>query len=150
MRTLTKVLAGLAVVVALVVGVAWWEYPMHKIERELRAFDVPDGVELVHEDSQDNGWICFDSCSWGDRYYVSTLPAATLAEAVEQAMRERGYDEVAASDCAYHEVSTPDWFQVSDCTHYIRGGRRGVGTSVYIGKRADGRIGMEIGVMTSG
>lgn len=143
------VLGVLAAVVALVAGIAWWSYPAHRIERELNAIDVPDGLRLTDETEQDNGWICFDSCSYRDRFYVTTLSERQVQDALVTELRERGY-EVQEFGCDRRTTADVAPYEVRDCTWAAYASTDAFYTSARYGRRGDGRMGVEISVSNSG
>lgn len=144
-RRWVRVLVVLGVLVAVVAGVAWYQYPANRIRRALDRVGVPAGLRLTDEDVQDNGWICFDSCSYGGRYYVRSIPAREAADALAAELRAEGYEVDAVTrcerDCTY-ENNRPYLIDTYEYTVLFRG--HDMYGSVTVGTRVDGQGGAEL------
>ena len=138
------VLAALAVLVAIAAGWLWFAYPAHRIERALAKPRMPAGIELTNEEISDNGWFCIDSCSWGSRYYVSTMPSRETADAVAAALRDAGWTAevtTCTGTCEYGDFD-PYSLAAVEWDVWVRG--NGLSGAARVGRRVDGRTGVDL------
>jgi hypothetical protein len=143
-----RILLVLGAVAGLVAGIAWYSYPTRRIARELDALPLPADLRLSNEVVTDNGRLCIDECSYADRYYVTTRPPYETAAAIERELVRAGYQTTSITGCRYdgcrydpwgaqpYEVTTTVW------TQNFQG--HGMVGMVRVGRRADGRRGVEI------
>src|SRR5688572_25377304 len=73
------VLTVVGVAIASLVGLLWWRYPAHRLERDIDRIAMPAGVRRTHVVMNDNGYLCIDSCSYVKAYYVASTPPEQLA-----------------------------------------------------------------------
>lgn len=152
LRIVLGVLGGLGLVVALVAGLLWWNYPARRLDRAVDRFPMPEGVRRDAVVMNDNGWLCFDSCSWVEAYYVTTLPPDELAPLLEEALRDAGLDDGSGMRPCVGYGESPTRCTLSGPTEYGSGrveyemDIRGNGSSgwVNVGIRADGTYGVAV------
>ena len=149
-------------VVGLLLGLRWYLYPANQVRRALAGVDMPAGITADGGEITDNGWLCWDACSSGSRYYASSLPPEEAAREVEKAMLDQGwaspdglppgmqpcvvYDSGSAQ-CTMAGPGERDRGREAFAMHVEKGAMHGW---VAVGVRADGRYGAELVLIGDG